>query len=259
MYEPKLYEILSKKRQTQGDYLIRVGCKMQHSPGQFVQCSVLGIGEAPISVCSYSEDYIELSVRNVGNVTKAIAGLDKGDLIGIRGPFGRGYPMKLLAGNSVLVIGGGCGNALLRSVIHYIEKNRSDFMDVYLFFGYRNINEILFKEENENWGKRFNFNITLDKGDKRWKGNVGLITKILEKALFDNYNKVVFVCGPPIMIKFVIRVLKKKGFNDDQIFISYERHMKCGIGKCGHCMIHGKYTCKDGPVFRYDGVKDAAE
>lgn len=259
MYEPKFYRILSKRQQTAGDYLLKVDCSMKHSPGQFVQCSVLGIGEAPISICSYAENYIELSVRSVGNVTKAIAGLKKGDLIGVRGPYGRGYPMELLKNNNVVIIGGGCGTAPLRGVIEYIEKNRKDFKEVYLFFGYRDINEILFMEDNRDWANKFNFNITLDKGAKEWGGNVGLVTGILEKAQLDNTNKVVFICGPPIMIKFVIEVLKKKGFNNDQIFISYERHMKCGIGKCGHCMIHGKYTCKDGPVFRYDEVKDATE
>lgn len=259
MYEPKFYRILSKKKQTEGDYLLKIDCRMRHSPGEFVQCSVLGIGEAPISICSYSEDYIELSVRAVGSVTRAIAGLEEGSLIGIRGPYGRGYPMEHLNGNNVLIIGGGCGIAPLRSVIEHIEKNRADFKEVYLFFGYRSINEVLFREDNKSWAEKFNFNITLDRGDEKWSGNVGLITGLLEKASFDNINKIVFICGPPVMIKFVIGVLKKRGFNDDQIYISAERHMKCGIGKCGHCMIHGKYTCKDGPVFRYDEVKDAVE
>src|SRR3989344_5750982 len=167
--------------------------------------------------------------------------------------------MGLLKGNSVVIIGGGCGSAPLRSAVRYIEKNRNEFKDIYLFFGYRDVSEILFAEDNKRWEGIFNFNITLDKGDEKWKGSVGFVTELVEKKDINNTDKVVFICGPPIMIKFVIRVLKKKGFNDDQIFISYERHMKCGVGKCGHCMIHGRYTCKDGAVFRYDEVKDVTE
>lgn len=254
-YKPELFKITKKIRQTEGEDLIRVYYKKEHQPGQFVQVSVLGIGECPISICSYSNEYIELSVRAVGNVTRAIYNLKEGDLIGIRGPYGRGYAMQLFKGNNVIIIGGGCGVAPLRGIIEYIEKNRNDFRDVYLFFGFRNPGEILFKGDNEKWAKKFNFKITVDKADKKWKGNVGFVTSSLEKTEMDNRNKIVFVCGPPTMIKFVIDILKKKGFNDDQIFISYERQMKCGTGICGHCMMHGKYTCKDGPVFRYDEVK----
>jgi len=259
MYKPKLVKIDKKTKQTEGEYLFRINHKITHDPGQFLQVSVLGIGEAPISICSYSEDYIEFSVRAVGDVTSALCSLNKGDTIGIRGPYGKGYPMRFLKGNSAIIVGGGCGIAPQRSIIEYIEKNRGDFFDVLLFFGFRNPEEILFKEDMERWKNKFDLNLTVDKGDKNWAGNVGFVTELLEKREIENRSKVVFMCGPPMMIKFVIDILKKKGFNNDQLFISYERHMKCGEGVCGHCMIHGKYTCKDGPVFRYDEVKDYNE
>lgn len=259
MYKPILVKIEEKIKQTEEEYLFRINHKMQHEPGQFLQVGVFGVGEAPISICSYSEEYIELSVRRVGNVTNALCSMQKGDTIWLRGPYGRGYMMPLFKGNSIVVVGGGCGVAPMRSAVQYIQKNREDYRNVYLFFGFRGPDEILFKEDFEKWAQDFNLNITVDKGDKEWKGNVGFVTDALAKAELDNRDKIVFICGPPVMIKFVIDILKKKGFNDDQIFISYERQMKCGVGICGHCMIHGKYTCKDGPVFRYDGVKHFVE
>ncbi len=259
MYKPILVKIDEKTKQTEDEYLLRINHEIEHEQGQFLQLSILGFGEAPISICSYSEEYVELLIRNVGNVTNALCSLKKGDLIGIRGPYGRGYPIKLFKGDSIIMIGGGCGIAPMRSAIEYIERNREDFLDVHLFFGFKNPKEILFKEDMEKWREKFNLNLIVDKGDKKWKGNVGFVTDVLERADIDNKRKVVFICGPPAMIKFVIEILEKKGFNHDQIFISYERQMKCGVGICGHCMIHGKYVCKDGPVFRYDEVKGSNE
>lgn len=259
MYKPTLVKIEGKRKLTEEDYLFKIKTKIDYYPGQFLQAGVLGIGEAPISICSYSGDYVELSVKIIGNVTKALCSLEKGDVVGIRGPYGRGYPIQLFKGDSIIMVGGGCGIAPMRSALQYIEKNREDYQEVYIFFGFRNPEEILFREDIEKWQEKFNCNISVDEGNKNWKGKVGFVTEILEKEELNNDRKVVFVCGPPVMINHVVEILKKKGFNDEQIFVSYERHMKCGTGKCGHCMVGGRYACKDGPVFRYDEVKELNE
>ncbi len=256
-YIPEMYKIDKIFQQTDDEYLIRFNIPLKHDPGQFIQMFVPGIGESPISICSYNEKYIELSVREVGNVTRALCQMKKGDKVGLRGPYGKGYPMEALKGNDILIIGGGCGVAPVRGIIEYVEKHRKDYGKLNIYFGYRNPKELLFKEDFPEWEKKHNLKVTVDKGGKGWKGHVGLITTLLDEEDFNNHGKIAFICGPPIMIKFVIQSLKKKGFNDDQIFISNERLMKCATGMCGHCMIEGKYCCKDGPVFRWDEVKDS--
>ena len=217
--------------------------------------SIPGIGEAPFSGCAYSKDYIEFNIRGVGDVTNAILKLEKGDKLWLRGPYGINYPMQELKGNDLVIIGGGTGVAPLRGVLKYIEMHRADYERVHLFFGFRDPDEIIFKNDMKTWDRIFDLNLTVDKAPKGYKGKVGLVTKIVEESGLDNKNKAVMVCGPPIMIKFTILTLEKLGFNHDQIFVSFERRMKCGVGMCGHCMISGLYVCKDGPVFRYDKVK----
>lgn len=256
---PKPYKILDFFRETSDSFTIKVDMKIKHEPGQFVQVSIPGFGESPISICSYSDKFIKLHIREVGNVTRALSRLKKGDGLLIRGPYGKGYPIEQLKGNSIMIIGGGCGVAPLKGVIDYIEKYRDEFKDILLFLGYRNPNDIIFKKEIEDWRKNYQLQVTVDKlskGQSCYNMKVGFITDAIKNFDIDNKNKVVFLCGPPVMIKYVIDILKNKGFNDDQIFISAERLMYCGIGVCCHCMIRDKFTCKDGPVFRYDEIKD---
>ena len=145
--------------------------------------------------------------------------------------------------------------APVRGVIEYIESNREEFGDIFLFMGFRSPGDMLFKKDLKRWQNKFNQKITVDKPDKSWKGDVGVVTKMLEESGIKNNKKIVITCGPPVMIKFVIKTLEKMGFNHDQIYVSLERMMKCGIQKCGHCMIGGKYVCRDGPVFNYENAK----
>ena len=159
-----------------------------------------------------------------------------------------------MKGRDIVVIAGGTGIAPPRSALDYVEKHRKKYGKVRVFLGFRNPEDIWFKDDVDKWKKKFETNITVDAPDENWKGPVGVVTKILEDKNF--CEKCVFIiCGPPVMIKFVIQLLKKKNMKDEQIYVSLERQMKCGTGKCGHCMIHGKYVCKDGPVFRYDEIK----
>ena len=258
-FVPKLYKVLDFYRDAEDMFTLTINMKTEHQPGQFVQVSLPGTGEAPISIGSDSKEHIKLSIKEVGNVTKALSKLRKNDKILIRGPYGKGYPMEALKGNSIIIIGGGCGVAPLRSVIDYIENHRAGYQDVQLFFGYRAPNEILFKKEMGDWKKKYSMKITVDKNPKGkfcYDAAEGHITEIIQQAGLDNRNKAVFLCGPPKMMQSVIDVLKQKGFHDDQIFLSVERLMYCALGVCCHCMMREKFTCTDGPVFRYDEIKD---
>jgi len=261
LFNPAPFRIVKKEEQTKDIYLFRLQRPLRgktslcYEPGEFFQVSAPGVGEAPFSVCSCSEDFIEFNIRGVGDVTNKLLSLGPGDYMWLRGPYGTSYPMKDLRGNSLVIIGGGTGVAPLRAVLKYVEEHRADYEKVHVFFGFKNPDEILFKRDMQVWNRVFDLNLTVDKAPKDYKGRVGLVTKIVEESGLSNKNKAVMICGPPIMIKFTIMTLEKLGFNHDQIFVSFERRMKCGVGMCGHCMISGLYVCKDGPVFRYDKVK----
>ncbi len=257
-YIPKKAKITAITNECEEIKTFRIARIMNHEPGQFIEISVLGIGECPISICSSSAKHIDLCIRDVGNVTHAMHNLKKGDSVFIRGPYGHGYPIKGMEGKNLIVIGGGTGTAPLRAVLEHIEKNRKKYREIQVFLGFRSPDSILFKSDMERWKSIFDLNITVDKADKKWKGPVGVVTNLLDNASL-NKDADVITCGPPIMIKFAIESLKKKGFNDSQIYVSLERLMHCGIGKCGHCMIGSKYACKDGPVFRHEQVKDITD
>ncbi len=258
-YLPKKYKIINYRQETPDNFTITVDMKISHDPGQFVQVSAPGIGESPISICSDSREHLRLNIREVGNVTKALSKLKKGDGVFIRGPYGKGYPMPKLKGNDIVIIGGGCGVAPLKGVIDYIENHREDYKDVILFLGYRSPDDIIFKSDIEKWKKLYEVNLCVDKnahGKFCYEAKEGFVTESIKNSGMNNENKIVFICGPPVMMKYIIDILSEKGFHDDQIFISAERLMYCAIGVCCHCMIRGKYTCIDGPVFRYDEVKN---
>lgn len=260
-------KILRAKNMTEHEKLLEIaltsGESLGHEPGQFVTVSLFGIGEVPISVSSSptKTGSFELCIRAVGKVTRALHKLEAGDIVGIRGPFGRGFPVQLLEGNDLLFIAGGLGIVPLRSLINYVMGNRRDFGKVTILLGCKTPKDILFGDEIEEWNKRLdvNFSCTVDRADPDWKGNVGLITSLIPGVTLDPDKTFAIVVGPPIMYKFVIKELLKKNIPERQILLSLERHMKCGLGKCGHCQIHGFYCCQDGPVFSYDQIKDLEE
>jgi anaerobic sulfite reductase subunit B len=256
-YKPKKRRVMGYSRETKDSFNIRLDWRLKNEPGQFVFCTIPGIGEAPISICSYADDHVELNVREVGNLTKALSKVRKGDELLVRGAYGRPYPMKEFEGKNIIIIGGGVGVAPLKGVIEYIEKKRKRFNEVSLFFGFRTPEDTLFKKRIEKWSKEFKVYISYDRAGKRvpFGGKQGFVTQLIDENVQDNHG-VAFICGPPIMIEKTAEILLKKGFSEQQIFISAERLMYCGIGKCGRCMIHGKYTCLDGAVFRYDELKE---
>jgi sulfite reductase subunit B len=232
---------------------------LDHDPGQFVEVSLFGVGEAPISICSSPtrRDSFELCVRKAGRFTEALHQLKAGDTVGIRGPFGVGFPVVPLEGNDILLIAGGLGIAPLRSLINYIIDNRRDFGKVDILLGCRDPESMLFGGELAHWDKRIdlNFLCSIDQAAPDWEGNVGLITGLIPGVTLDPLKTIAVACGPPIMYRYVVDELLKKGIPEPNIYLSLERHMKCGLGKCGHCQIHDIYCCQDGPVFNYRWVK----
>ncbi|NQT30197.1 MAG: FAD/NAD(P)-binding protein [Candidatus Saganbacteria bacterium] len=263
-YEPKKSRILRTKRMTATEKLFEIalpgGKSLDHEPGQFVEVSVFGVGEAPISVSSSptKRGSFELCIRKVGRVTEALHRLEAGDDVGIRGPFGKGFSVRILEGNDLLFVAGGLGIVPLRSLINYVIDNRRDFGTVNILLGCKTPKDMLFNEEVDEWNKRLDvkLNCTVDKADPAWKGNVGLITSLIPGINLDPDRTFGVVVGPPIMYRFVIKELLAKKIPERQILVSLERHMKCGLGKCGHCQIENLYCCQDGPVFTYDKIKN---
>lgn len=240
------------------------GVSLGHNPGQFVQVSLLGIGEAPISISSSpsrSNGKFELCVRKVGDVTGALHGLEPGATIGVRGPFGTGFPLDRFRGKDILFAAGGLGLAPARSVINQVLDERGSFNRVIILYGAKNPSELLFKNEQETWRQRddVEFHVTVDRGDADWKGHVGVITTLFPDVAVDPRNTVAITIGPPIMYKFVMMELLGKGIPEGQIWLSLERRMKCGVGKCGHCQINNLYCCVNGPSFTYAQIKGAEE
>jgi sulfhydrogenase subunit gamma (sulfur reductase) len=242
------------------------GSELGHMPGQFVELSLLGIGECPISISSSptQKGYFELCVRNVGRVTSALHGLKQKDKVGIRGPYGNGFPVEKLKGKDLLFIGGGIGMVPLRSFINYVMDKSKDYGKVTILYGAKTPQEIFPFPEMKDWESGKNeccLNQSVDRCEEsdKWTGKVGVITTLIPDLDIDIENTFAIICGPPVMYKFVLLALQGKNFRDDHIYISLERRMKCGVGKCGHCQIHGYYVCQDGPVFHYPLIKGIKE
>jgi NAD(P)H-flavin reductase len=238
--------------------------ELGHEPGQFMMISVLGVGEAPISITSSpsrSNGQFELCVRRVGDVTNALHALQAGDRVGLRGPFGSGFPLERMRGKDVLFAPGGLGLAPLRSLINQVIDERGSFGRVMILYGAKRPEELLFVDELEEWTERDDVEclITVDRGDETWDGHVGVITTLFPEINVNARNTVAITCGPPIMYRFVIMELLGKGIPETQIYLSLERRMKCGVGKCGHCQINSLYCCQEGPVFNYAKIKGFEE
>jgi sulfhydrogenase subunit gamma (sulfur reductase) len=262
-YKPMKGRIIKAQMLTDKEKFFRIELEgkinLSHEPGQFVMVSIFGFTEAPISVCSSPTDkgYFDLTVRNVGVFTDRLHKLGRGDVVGIRGPFGRGFPVDKMFGYDMLIVAGGLGIVPLRSLIRYITYNKNDFGHVQILIGCRTPHELLFKEETQEWMKRSEIktNCTVDKADPDWRGNVGLITTLIPGVDINPARTYAVVVGPPIMYRFVLAELLKKNIPDHQIIVSLERRMRCGLGKCGHCQVEGVYVCQSGPVFDYGQLR----
>jgi sulfhydrogenase subunit gamma (sulfur reductase) len=226
-----------------------------YRPGQFALVSALGVGEAPFCLTSTSlrGPTLEFAVNRVGTVTSALHRLGEGDVVGVRGPFGNWFPLDDVKGKNVILLGGGIGGAPLRPVIHSVLDNRAEYGDVKILWAARDPSLLIFTEEFDDWraAPATELHVTVDEGDEAWTGNVGLITELLEQVAPAPENAVTITCGPPVMIKFTLLTLEKLGFTPEQMIVTLEAKMTCGIGKCGRCNLGEKFVCTDGPVFSY--------
>lgn len=271
-YLPRNAVIKRMERLTEMETLFELemmdGEPLVYEPGQFVEVSVFGVGEAPISISSppTGRSSFELVVRKVGNVTNKLHEMKVGDVVGIRGPFGRGFDVEVLKGRNLIFVAGGIGMVPMRSLIGYVldDRNRDGYGLVTILYGSKTPQEVLFMDEIEEWKKKkeVTVKLTVDTCPEGvcWDGCVGLVTSLFPQVRWrDVENTVAVVVGPPVMYKFVIKCLHTMGVRDENIYVSLERRMKCGVGKCGHCQINGVYVCKEGPVFNYGEIKDLPE
>jgi NAD(P)H-flavin reductase len=266
-YSIKNGNILGIKQMTESEKLFEIaleGCqRLDHEPGQFVMVSVSGAGEIPISVSSSptNNGSFEICVRAAGKVTNALHKLEAGDMIGIRGPFGKGFPIRMLEGNDLLIIACGLGIVPLRSLIRYVFDKREDFGKVHILYGCRSPCNMLFLDEIKDWKmqKDVYFECIVDQATPDWTGKVGLITTLISGVRIDPERTFTALVGPPAMYKPAIQELLSRNVPKRHILVSLERHMKCGVGKCGHCQIQNLYCCQDGPVFNYEEIKHLKE
>ena len=230
--------------------------------GQFIMCTVFGAGEFAVSLpFSPENDRRHLSVRRVGKVTDGLHALRPGDKIGIRGPFGNGFPFEAIKGRNVVVIAGGIGLIPLRSTLVHALQHRADFGRIILLYGARSSRDLMYASNIDEWRTVAGFEafLTIDRAEPGWTGEVGFVHTLIEKAKVPVEDTVAFVCGPPIMFNANIKELTGRGLKDDAIFSTLERHMKCGIGKCQHCAIGRTLVCTDGPVYTYKQLKTLGE
>ncbi len=230
-------------------------------PGQFAEISLIGKGESPIGIASSptEEGSIKFTIKKMGTVTSEFHNCNIGDVVGVRGPFGNGWPIEEMKGKNIVVIGGGFAFSTLRSLVVYLlnEKYRKHYKKITVIYGNRDSSEVLYRNVLEEWKKHDDIEVvlTIDREEEGWKEKVGFVAAIVKEVAPSSDNAIAVVCGPPIMIKTTIAVLEELEFNDEQILNSLEMRMKCGVGKCGRCNIGNKYVCIDGPVFSLAELK----
>ena len=233
------------------------GKVFEHMPGQCAMLSIPGVGEAMFSITSSptNKEFMEFSIKKCGCLTEWLHQMDVGQMVTVRGPYGKCFPVETeLKGKNLLFIAGGIGLAPLRSVINYCRHYRDNYGTIDIIYGSRSKDDLVdYEEIQEEWCKEagINVHLTIDREQEGWDGHVGFVPKYV-KEVNPDISKTVLMCGPPIMIKFTLQALEELGFKKDQVYTTMELRMKCGVGKCGRCNIGDKYVCKDGPVFRFD-------
>lgn len=262
--QPYLYRIVSRQQESADVFTLELAptggqAIVPFGAGQFNMLYVFGVGEAPISISGDpARPHILIhTTRAVGKVTRAMSRLEPGDMLGVRGPFGTAWPLAEAEGRDVVFVAGGIGLAPLRPAIYHVVANRLRFGRITILYGTRSPGDILFHQDIEKWRSHLDIevSITVDNADSRWRGNVGFVTQLVGRARFAPDDSVAMICGPEIMMHYTLREFGKQGLRDEDIYVTMERNMQCGVGLCGHCQFGPTFTCTDGPVFRYDRIK----
>jgi NAD(P)H-flavin reductase len=228
--------------------------------GQFNMLSVFGMGEIPLSISGdpARPHLLVHTIRAVGSVSRALQRLKKGEVLGVRGPFGSHWPLEQATGKDLIIAAGGLGLAPLRSVMYQVLAQRARYGKVIVLYGTRTPADILYRRELEHWRGRLDLevSVTVDRAPDDWRGSVGVVTRLIARASFDPTRTVAFVCGPEIMMRFTASSLIACGVAEDQMYLSLERNMKCALGFCGHCQYREYFVCRDGPIFPYRGIRE---
>lgn len=254
-----------RRRETHDTWTLRLepvsGEPLRPSPGQFTMVYAFGVGEVPISFSGDPRGPLVHTVRAVGPVTTAICAARRGSVLGVRGPFGNTWPVAAAAGRDVVIVAGGIGLPPLRPALHELLHHRADFGEVALLYGARTPDDLVFRAELARWAARddLQLDVTVDTAESGWTGKVGVVPKLVASARFDPGAATAFIVGPEVMMCFSARALLERGVSRDQIYISMERNMQCGMGHCGHCQLGPTLICRDGPVYRYDLIEDWLE
>ena len=251
LFIPKVVRIEQVSGETPDIKTISLKYPLDFIPGQFMEVSCFGIGEAPISISSSPrEELLKISFKRIGSVTEGLFNLKKNDALGLRGPFGRGFPLEQIEGKNLIFIAGGVGLAPLRSLLKFIlSRKNKPFDNIILLCGSRAPQDMLYKKDLEMWSEYIKVLLTVDSAPASWKGKVGVVTQLLNEITIDPLTTKALLCGPAIMMRFAAARLVELGMKPVDILLSLERYMKCGMGKCGHCYIADKFVCRDGPVF----------
>ena len=259
---PRIARVRRRRRDTADVFTLDVepdDRAMAFAPGQFNMLTVFGVGEVPISMSGdpgVTQPFIH-TIRAVGPVSTALTNLRPGATLGLRGPFGAGWPVEAAAGHDVVFVAGGLGLAPLRPAFYRVLAERERYGNVVLLYGTRSPDDILFQREIESWRRRLDLEVqvTVDHALAGWHGHVGVVTRLIPRADFDPLHTIAFVCGPEVMMRFAIAALGDAGVPQEAIHLSMERNMKCAVGLCGHCQFGPTFVCRDGPVFRYDRLR----
>ncbi|NLI57311.1 MAG: anaerobic sulfite reductase subunit AsrB [Clostridium sp.] len=253
-YLAQKYKILKITPETEIDYTYKIEFDLPVNYGQFLQVSIPTVGECPISISGIGNGFIELTIRHVGKVTNEIKKLKEGDYIYLRGPYGNGFCIDYYKNKQLIIAAGGTGLAPVKSIINYFYNNPHQVNSLDLLIGFKTPKDILFKDEVDEWmnSSKMNVILTVDKNDSAWTCNTGFITDFISHVKINDFNNVeVIIVGPPIMMSCSAKEFINLGVKEDNIWVSFERNMSCGIGKCGHCKIDETYVCLEGPVFKY--------
>lgn len=251
-YIPFLSEIKDVIQHTEVEYTFRMAFKGEVKPGQFFEVSIPKYGESPISVSGIGEGYVDLTIRKVGRVTNEIFRNYKGDKLFLRGPYGNGFDLTNYQGKELIVVAGGTGLSPVRGVVDYFASQPEQSTGFTLIAGFKSPQDVLFKDDLESWKQSSQIILTVDQAEAGYEGDVGLVTKFIPNLEIKELEHVqVIVVGPPMMMHFTVLEFLKRGVAEENIWISQERKMCCGIGKCGHCKIDDTYICLEGPVFNY--------